>query len=68
MCIRDRLKSEAEIDAEIARQIDTCAWTLELPEGQIFPVSAQKGLVAKINDDPELLKRSRLTDVYKRQQ
>ncbi|SBT07809.1 conserved hypothetical protein [Candidatus Accumulibacter aalborgensis] len=59
----DELKSEAEIDAEIARQIDTCAWTLELPEGQIFPVSAQKGLVAKINDDPELLKRSRLTDL-----
>jgi hypothetical protein len=33
----------------------TCAWTLDLPEDQIFPVSAQKALVAKINDDGELL-------------
>jgi len=32
-----------------------------LPEDQIFPVSAQKALVAKINDDPELLQRSQLT-------
>ena len=59
----DELKSAAEIDAEIARQVDTCAWTLNLPEDQIFPVSAQKALVAKINDDAELLKRSRLSDL-----
>jgi hypothetical protein len=59
----DELKSTAEIDAEIARQVDTCAWTLNLPEDQIFPVSAQKALVAKINDDAELLKRSRLADL-----
>ena len=59
----DELKSAAEIDAEIARQVDTCAWTLNLPEDQIFPVSAQKALVAKINDDAELLKRSRLADL-----
>lgn len=57
----DELKSAEEIDAEIARQVDTCAWALDLPEDQIFPVSAQKALVAKINDDPELLQRSQLT-------
>jgi hypothetical protein len=35
-----------------------------LPEDQIFPVSAQKALVAKINDDqPNLLKRSRLSEL-----
>jgi hypothetical protein len=31
-----------------------------LPSGQIFPVSAQKALVGKINGDPALLERSRL--------
>jgi hypothetical protein len=56
----DDLKSEEEIDAEITKQIDSCAWALDLPASQIFPISAQKGLVAKINDDQELLKRSRL--------
>jgi hypothetical protein len=51
----DELKSPQEIDAEVRRQIDTCAWTLDLPENQIFPVSAQKALLAKINDDQPLL-------------
>ena len=59
----DELKSSEEIDAEITRQVDTCAWTLDLPEDQIFPVSAQKALVAKINGDAELLRRSRLEDL-----
>jgi hypothetical protein len=59
----DDLKSEEEIDAEITKQIDSCAWALDLPASQIFPISAQKGLVAKINDNPELLKRSRLAEL-----
>jgi hypothetical protein len=57
----DELKSEAEISAEITKQANGCAWTLELPANQIFPVSAQKALLAKISNDPELLKRSRLS-------
>ena len=56
----DELKSEAEIDAEIRRQVETSAEILDLPAAQVFPVSAQKGLVAKINDDAALLERSRL--------
>ena len=59
----DELKSEEEINSEITRQTNTCAWTLELPSSQIFPVSAQKALVAKINNDAPLLKRSRLSDL-----
>ena len=59
----DELKSEDEINAEITKQTNSCAWTLELPSGQIFPISAQKGLVAKINNDDDLLKRSRLPEV-----
>ncbi|MBL8431615.1 MAG: GTPase, partial [Dechloromonas sp.] len=56
----DELKTRAEIDGEIGRQVASCASILNLPEGQIFPVSAQKGLVAKINGDQALLERSRL--------
>lgn len=56
----DELKTEAEIEAEIAKQVRSCAGILNLKENQVFPVSAQKGLVAKINGDEELLARSRL--------
>ncbi|MBE2259402.1 MAG: dynamin family protein [Candidatus Accumulibacter sp.] len=59
----DELKSTEEIDAEIARQVDICAWTLSLPEDQVFPVSAQKALLAKINGDRQLLDRSRLSEL-----
>ena len=56
----DELKTEDEINAEITKQTNSCAWTLDLPSSQVFPISAQKALVAKINDDQALLKRSRL--------
>ena len=56
----DELKTLAEIDAEIQRQADSCAEILNLSPTQVFPVSAQKGLVAKINGDADLLARSRL--------
>ncbi|MBS1145429.1 MAG: GTPase [Proteobacteria bacterium] len=56
----DELKSTEEIDAEIQRQADSSAAILDLPVSQIFPVSAQKGLVAKINGDDILLEKSRL--------
>lgn len=59
----DELKTEEEIDAEITKQTNGCAWTLDLPSNQIFPISAQKALVAKINNDAELLKRSRLPEL-----
>jgi hypothetical protein len=59
----DELKTQEEIDAEIVKQTNTCAWTLDLPSNQIFPVSAQKALVAKINNDAPLLKRSRLPEL-----
>ena len=56
----DDLKSPAEIDAEISKQIASSAAQLDLPAEQIFPVSAQKALVAKVRKDPELLAKSRL--------
>jgi len=56
----DELKTAEEIDAEIQRQVDSSSAILDLPASQIFPVSAQKGLVAKINGDEALHERSRL--------
>ncbi|MCL2075260.1 MAG: dynamin family protein [Betaproteobacteria bacterium] len=59
----DELRSESAIEAEIARQTRYCADILELSEDNIFPVSAQKGLVAKVNRDNDLLKKSRLPEL-----
>ncbi|MFZ6849846.1 dynamin family protein [Undibacterium sp. RuRC25W] len=56
----DELRTPAEIEQQLVRQINTVAHTLALEEKQIFPVSAQKGLVAKINKDAPLLAKSRL--------
>jgi hypothetical protein len=59
----DGLRPDAEIDREIAQQVEACAHTLSLPTARVYPVSAQKGLVAKINHDRALLQRSRLPDL-----
>lgn len=59
----DDLRKGQEIDDEITRQVHAAAATLRVPEGQVFPVSAQKGLVAKINQDKTLLARSRLPEL-----
>ena len=56
----DELKTAEEIDAEIQRQVDSSSAILVLQACQIFQISAQKGLVAKINGDEALLERSRL--------
>jgi len=56
----DELKSDAANDAEIARQQNTVAQMLSLSPSQVFPVSAQKALVGKINGDMALLEKSRL--------
>jgi predicted GTPase len=57
----DELKTEEQINAEIESQVRTCADLLAIEPQQVFPVSAQKGLLAKINGDVRLLARSRLT-------
>ena len=56
----DALKSGDEIDAEIDKQVGSVAHTLDLDSARVFPVSAQKGLVAKVTRDRDLLTRSRL--------
>jgi hypothetical protein len=56
----DELKTSAAIDAEIDRQIATTAVTLGLKKTQIYAVSAQKALLAKVNGDDRLLAKSNL--------
>jgi hypothetical protein len=56
----DSLSTTAQVQAQIERQRDTSAEILGLSREQVIPVSAQKGLVAKVNDDAELLAASQL--------
>ena len=56
----DDLKRTAAVDDEIRRQVEASAAVLRVPQEQVFAVSAQKALVAKINGDDALLERSRL--------
>lgn len=59
----DELRSAVEIEAQIDKQVASVAQTLELDARQVFPVSAQKGLVAKVNRDADLLAKSRLPEL-----
>jgi hypothetical protein len=61
----DELKNEKEIEKEINKQVKTSAELLGLETNQIFPTSAQKGLLAKINGDDALLAQSRLPELEK---
>jgi hypothetical protein len=56
----DELRTPLENDAEIERQRHGAAQLLGLEAHQVFPVSAQKALVAKINQDMPLLEKSRI--------
>ena len=59
----DDLTSQRDIDAMIERQVHSCAKTLEIDASHIFPVSAQKGLSAKVHGDDVLLAKSRLPEL-----
>ncbi|MDP3087019.1 MAG: dynamin family protein [Methylotenera sp.] len=61
----DELKNEDDIQAEITKQIKSSAELLGLEVNQIFPISAQKGLLAKVNNDAELLSKSRILELEK---
>lgn len=56
----DALSTPQQVQAQIDRQRATSADILGLPESQVIPVSAQKGLVAKVTGDAALLKASQL--------
>ncbi|MDX1915736.1 MAG: dynamin family protein [Methylophilus sp.] len=56
----DELKDDVEIEKELLKQVKVSAELLGLETNQIFPTSAQKGLLAKVNGDDALLEQSRL--------
>lgn len=56
----DELKSPQENDAAIAHQQASVAQLLGVADTKVFPVSAQKALVGKINGDLALFGKSRL--------
>jgi hypothetical protein len=56
----DSLSTPTQVQQQIDRQRATTAEVLGLQHEQVIPVSAQKALVAKVNDDAELLAASQL--------
>ncbi len=56
----DDLLEPAEINATISKQQGETAKILGISESAVFPISAQKGLVAKVRHESELLERSGL--------
>lgn len=59
----DALSSPEQIKAQIDRQRLSSAEILGLPPSQVIPVSAQKGLVAKVTGDKALLEASALPNL-----
>lgn len=56
----DGLDSAQEVQTQVERQRADTAALLDLPAEQVLPVSARKGLLAKLNADAPLLARSGL--------
>lgn len=54
----DVLSTPEQVQAQIERQRATSADILGLPQEQVLPVSAQRGLVAKVTEDQALLRAS----------
>ena len=59
----DALSSPEQIRSQIERQRLSSAEILGLPVSQVIPVSAQKGLVAKVTGDDALLEASALPNL-----
>lgn len=59
----DGLSTPEQVQAQIDRQCRTSAEILGVEEDQVIPVSAQKGLLAKVTDDAALLQASCLQNL-----
>ncbi len=59
----DDLKSPAEVNAELEKQCIDTAQLLSISRQSVVAISAQKGLMAKIRHDPDLLARSGLPEL-----
>ena len=56
----DELKDSSSVNASIESQRQSTAEQLQVDVDRVFPISAQKGLLAKIRNDECLLQNSRL--------
>ena len=56
----DELKGDEAVRNSINTQCASAARMLEIDPGKVFPVSAQKGLLAKIRTDHDLLEKSNI--------
>jgi Dynamin family len=56
----DELKDSSSVNASIESQRQSTAEQLQVDVNRVFPISAQKGLLAKIRNDERLLQNSRL--------
>lgn len=61
----DELRPEVEIQATIDRQCEEVAEVLNIDPGQVYAVSAQKGLVARVKKDYKLEQRSGIPELEK---
>lgn len=59
----DELRGDAVVNATISRQMQETAQSLQITKNQVFPVSALKGLIAKIKNDGALLEQAGLRDL-----
>ncbi len=58
--LSDELRSEDAVAASISRQAQDTAAALGIARSQVFPVSAQKGLIGKIKQDRAMITKSGL--------
>ncbi len=58
----DGLRDEARIAEELDRQVTSASAMLDVPATRVFPLSAQKGLVGRIQGGQALVERSRLPE------
>jgi hypothetical protein len=59
----DELSSRKKIDKAVKRMIDTTARQLNIDPRNVLPVSAQKGLVAKVRKEKPLLVKSHIEEL-----
>lgn len=59
----DELSSRKKIDKAIKRMVNVTARQLQIDPRNVLPVSAQKGLVAKVKKDKALLNKSQINEL-----
>ncbi|PIP80383.1 MAG: hypothetical protein COW84_05540 [Gammaproteobacteria bacterium CG22_combo_CG10-13_8_21_14_all_40_8] len=59
----DELSNPQQMEKSLSKVLQITARQLNIPESNILPVSARKGLVAKIQNDKEMLAMSRISEL-----